>query len=231
MVLFLCQPCIRILMFFIECPLPGYDFNLFLGNSSQPLHVILLTSSSLSSDNKDHTLSRLSDFSTSMLSSPGRSIIGLLLSEQPFQSATGKYNLDAPLTLQILYVNQKYPIPLVINIHRMMENLSVSIPVLPIPDSSSFFESVHEYLSNLADIPAQDPSTADSINLLSHTSSGDAGFLLEHDRNVLSDLFPSLKVMSQALQTQDGRDVLCDYLGEEKARGIVNFWANDSLNE
>lgn len=113
----------------------------------------------------------------------------------------------------------------------MMETLSVSIPVLPIPDSSSFLGSVHEYLSNLADIPAQGSSTADSINLLSHTSSGGASFLPEQDRNVLSDLFPSLKVMSQDLQTQDGRDMLRDYLGEEKAKGIVNFWANDSLNE
>ncbi|KAH8429802.1 uncharacterized protein LDX57_007474 [Aspergillus melleus] len=199
----------------IESHLPSHDFDFYQGNSPQPLRVLLLTPSSLGSENKKQTISRLNDLSVSMLCSPGRCIIALLLSEQPFNSATGKYNLDVLLSLQILTT----------------ETLSTSVPILPIPDSSSFLASIREYMGNLVDIPVQDSSVADSINLLAHAHSDDAVNLSEHDINILSDLFPSLKAVGQAVRTPEGQEILYDYLGERKARGITKFWENDRVYE
>lgn len=102
----------------------------------------------------------------------------------------------------------------------------MSIPILPIPDSSCFLGIMKEYMRGLVDIPVQESSMPDSINLLAHTTS-DAGVLSEQDTNILSDLFPSFGVMSRALQTQDGQDILRDHLGDETARDILDFWARD----
>lgn len=51
--------------------------------------------------------------------------------------------------------------------------------------------------------------------------------LSEHDMNILSDLFPSMRVLSQAVRSQEGQAVIADYLEEEVTRGLVAFWQQD----
>ncbi|KAF7128685.1 hypothetical protein CNMCM5793_003536 [Aspergillus hiratsukae] len=53
--------------------------------------------------------------------------------------------------------------------------------------------------------------------------------LPEQDANVLSDLFPSLKSLSQAVRTQEGRFELDDYLGTQVGTDIARFWKEDHV--
>jgi hypothetical protein len=55
--------------------------------------------------------------------------------------------------------------------------------------------------------------------------------LPEQDANVLSDLFPSLKSLSQAIRTQEGRSVLDEYLGSQLGTDIAQFWKEDQVYE
>lgn len=45
--------------------------------------------------------------------------------------------------------------------------------------------------------------------------------------NVLSDLFPSLRALSQAIRTHEGQAVVKEYLGDEVALDVVGFWDGD----
>jgi hypothetical protein len=63
------------------------------------------------------------------------------------------------------------------------------------------------------------------ISLLSHaTTTAPHRRLSEHDTNVLSDLFPSFRELSQAMTTREGRDVVREYFDEKTAKGIIEFW-------
>lgn len=80
--------------------------------------------------------------------------------------------------------------------------------------------------------PLPSPSVADSLSLLSCTiSSAPTLALSEHGTNILSDLFPSMRVLSHAVRSQDGQAVIADYLGEEVTQGLVAFWQQDCRYE
>lgn len=88
-------------------------------------------------------------------------------------------------------------------------------------------------MSDLADLPPlPSPSVADSLSLLScTTASAPALTLSQHDTNILSDLFPSMRALNQAVCSQEGQVVIADYLGEEVTRGLVAFWQQDCRYE
>lgn len=83
--------------YYIGCESERYDFSFDLSSSSQPLHILLLTSSSLEATNKQETISRLQHFSNNS----SKIAVAFLLSEKPFTTASGKYNLDGLLALQV----------------------------------------------------------------------------------------------------------------------------------
>lgn len=81
----------------IGCESERYDFSFRLASSSQPLHILLLTPSSLEATNRQETISRLQHFP----SNSSKTAVAFLLSEDPFTTASGKYNLDGLLALQV----------------------------------------------------------------------------------------------------------------------------------
>ncbi|KAL4861335.1 hypothetical protein BDV12DRAFT_180427 [Aspergillus spectabilis] len=84
-------------------------------------------------------------------------------------------------------------------------------------------------MANLEDIPVASPSLGDSVALLAHATSEYPSTLCERNTNILSDLFPSLKRLSEATRTREGQELLIDYLGEDTAQRIVKFWQEDIL--
>lgn len=114
---------------------------------------------------------------------------------------------------------------------RVAECLPAPIPIIPIPDSSCFFSCLEEYTASLAEIPLQKPSLTDSMTLLSHVTSAHSSVLSDQERNILSDLFPSLRSLSQAARALEGWEVLVDYLGEMRTREIAEFWDHDRVCE
>ena len=80
--------------------------------------------------------------------------------------------------------------------------------------------------------PPPAPTVADSVSLLSYTTAPAPVLALsEHDTNILSDLFPSMRALNQAVCSQEGQVVIADYLGEEVTRGLVAFWQQDCRYE
>jgi hypothetical protein len=51
----------------------------------------------------------------------------------------------------------------------------------------------------------------------------------QHDINVLSDLFSSFQDLSRATRTQEGRQLLIDYLGVDVANTVIKFFEQESL--
>lgn len=212
--------------------MPGYyDFSFRSAGGSQ-IYILLLTLSSLDASNKQETISRIQRFADS---SSSRQAIAFLLSEDSFVTASGKYPLDGLLNLQVMYgihycklcqFTQTRLTSTVV--FRISESLTVPIPIVPIPDISCFSSSIQGYLNGIVDLPLPNSSLADSISLLSHTTAFiSLQPLLEHDTNVLSDLFPSMRALSQAICSHEGQATVREYLGDEVALGVVRFWDRD----
>lgn len=111
-----------------------------------------------------------------------------------------------------------------------MESLVDPLPIVPIPESSCFVSCIHGYISSLVDIPSVTRSLADTVSLLHYMRTPSSPSLSEQDANVLSDLFPSLNTLSQAVRTSEGRFLLEEYLGQQ-AEVIMEFLKTDSVVE
>lgn len=74
------------------------------------------------------------------------------------------------------------------------------------------------------DLPLPKLILTDTVSLLLPISSHS---LSEHNMNALSDLFPSLRALSQAIRTHEGQAVVKEYLGDEVALDVVGFWDGD----
>ncbi|KAE8149699.1 hypothetical protein BDV25DRAFT_123457 [Aspergillus avenaceus] len=197
-----------------EAELRQCDFVLYSLHRSLPLRVLLLGPSSIDSKFEPETVSRLTQFYHSISNSQNHAVV-FLCSEDAFNRASGKYSLDGLLALQVL----------------MAEVLPSLVPIIPVSDSSCFLSCMEQYFDNLIDIPQQNPTLSESITVLSHATAGSPNVLCEQDTNILSDLFPSMRTLSQATRTIEGREVLVDYLGEKKAEPIIGFWGDDVIRE
>lgn len=192
------------------------DCDLSLQLQSLSLRILLLSPSSIQASDNENTPSRLINFYHSWSNSHCQKYaIAFFFSENSFNSASGRCDLDGLLALQAL----------------VAECLPAPIPIIPIPDSSCFFSCLEEYTASLAEIPLQKPSLTDSMTLLSHVTSAHSSVLSDQERNILSDLFPSLRSLSQAARALEGWEVLVDYLGEMRTREIAEFWDHDRVCE
>ncbi len=79
------------------------DFNFQQINSAQPLQVLLLTPSSLEDNEKQNTSLRLRHFAAPDTLPYPKKAVALMLSQEAFTTASGKYSLDGLLALQVLY--------------------------------------------------------------------------------------------------------------------------------
>ncbi|PYH90603.1 hypothetical protein BO71DRAFT_402074 [Aspergillus ellipticus CBS 707.79] len=121
-----------------EDRLRGHDFSFPIGSGAETLRILLLTPSSVQPDAVQSTTPRLQQFSVSTTTG-GKRAVAILLSEAPFSSASGRYNLDGLLALQVL----------------MVESLPTMLPIIPVADAACFLTSVQEYISGLETIELQ----------------------------------------------------------------------------
>ncbi|PKX91078.1 uncharacterized protein P174DRAFT_284153 [Aspergillus novofumigatus IBT 16806] len=113
----------------------------------------------------------------------------------------------------------------------MVESLPDHLPTIPIPDSSCFVASIQGYIGSLANLPPFSRPLTDTVSLLHHMRAPFSPSLPEEDANVLSDLFPSLKSLSQDIRTRQGRFALDEYLGVQLGTDIAQFWTEDYVYE
>lgn len=70
------------------------------------------------------------------------------------------------------------------------------------------------------------------MTLLQHiTAAGPFCPLSQHSANVLSDICHSIKDVAVVTESEGGIKKLKDYLGEEDARNIESFWAEEWICE
>jgi hypothetical protein len=112
----------------------------------------------------------------------------------------------------------------------MFESLTSPLPVIAIPDTPSFFPAIQKYIANLEDIPIGSPSLADSVALLAQATP-DWTPLCEQASNILSDLFPTFRKLSEATHAREGQNLIEDYLGESTAKRVIRFWQEDISRE
>ncbi|KAL5336859.1 hypothetical protein BJX70DRAFT_261863 [Aspergillus crustosus] len=189
------------------------DFVFQQGANRPSLQALLLAPSSLEAHQQANTSLQLREFADSAELPTVKKAIAFLLSEDAFTSASGKSTLNGLLGLQVL----------------QFENLVSHLPVIPVPDAPSFISSIEEYMANFADMPINGPSLSDTVALLAPTTSDYPNSLCQQTTNVLSDLFPSFRALSQKTRTREGQELLVDNLGEDMAGNIVKFWNEDIL--
>ena len=67
-------------------------------------------------------------------------------------------------------------------------------------------------------------------NLIAHaTSTAPSRPLSEHDANVLTDLFSSIKEVEAGTRTATGQGIIHDWLDAKTAKGVIEFWADEWL--
>lgn len=88
----------------LESELQNCDLNFQLQSCSLPLKILLLSPSSIQATDKENTSSRLINFYHSRNNSNYQNYaIAFFLSEDSFNRASGKCDLDGLLALQALY--------------------------------------------------------------------------------------------------------------------------------
>ena len=116
---------------------------------------------------------------------------------------------------------------LTIHFLRLFES-DVSCPVLPVPDISSLFTILEEYLNGLQ--PATRPvyrAPVVTTLIAQAAASAPAKPLSEHDANVVSDIFSSLQEFEEATRTQQGQAKLSKFLDKTTAEDVIDFWADE----
>jgi hypothetical protein len=119
-----------------------------------------------------------------------------------------------------------------INISSIFESFDApTSPIISVSEPSAFFPSIKEYGEALGRTPKQLqslPSSSSALALLEHVAAGGPSQRpSQHDINVLSDLFPSLRALSSAIRTEDGRKLLADYLRDSVGSAVIEFWEQE----
>lgn len=87
---------------------------------------------------------------------------------------------------------------------------------------------MQDYLDGIKPPTRPIPALPMFIDLIAQaTASGPGKPLSEHDVNVVSDIFPSLKDFEKATRTQQGKAKLYDFLDRATAEDIIDFWADE----
>jgi hypothetical protein len=112
----------------------------------------------------------------------------------------------------------------------LVQHIAAPIPILTIPHVGSLLPSLRVYINDLekSTVMSQALSSEPTMPspLLSYaTTTAPHIPLSEHDTNILSDLFPSFRDLSQALMTPEGRQLVREYFDEDTARGIIKLWS------
>ncbi|KAL9020609.1 MAG: hypothetical protein Q9185_002195 [Variospora sp. 1 TL-2023] len=178
--------------------------------SGQQLFLVLTPVSILGSER--HTLmSRIERFA--ILTTSPKPAVAFLLANNSTQSSSIN-GFHAYTTLQM-----------------MLHELSVPLALLPVASPSQLVLLLKKYVDN--SLPGHcTPASSPPMRLLRQiTATGPSRPLPEHSSNVLSDICGSIKDVAAIMENEQGMKVLEDYVGEEDARNIERFWAEDWMCE
>lgn len=112
-----------------------------------------------------------------------------------------------------------------------IHELSLSLALLPVASPSQILPLLNTYTA--APAPShRAPIIPTSMTLLRQvTAAAPISPLSEHSANVLSDVCHSIRDVAAMTESDDGMKVLEDYLGEEDAKNIESFWAEEWICE
>ncbi|KAI4284782.1 MAG: hypothetical protein L6R35_004816 [Caloplaca aegaea] len=178
--------------------------------SGQQLFLVLTPVSILGSER--HTLmSRIERFA--ILTTNPKPAVAFLLANNSTQSSSIN-GFRAYTTLQM-----------------MLHELSVLVALLPVASPSQLVLLLKKYVDS--SLPGHcTPASSPPMRLLRQiTATGPSRPLPEHSSNVLSDICGSIKGVAAMMENEQGMKVLEDYVGEEDARNIERFWAEDWMCE
>ncbi|KAL8687736.1 MAG: hypothetical protein Q9218_006177 [Villophora microphyllina] len=168
---------------------------------------LLLTANSLEDSKRSATISRIERFA-SITTNP-KPAIAFLLAVTPTQDASIN-GFHAFLTLQTI-----------------LHELLVSLDLLPIASSSQLVPLLNTYIDPSIPIH-QPPALSSSRRLLQQvTATAPIRPLGEHSTNVLSDICHTIGEVASMSGNGQGRQVLEDFLGQEDAKNIESFWAEE----
>ncbi|KAL8997351.1 MAG: hypothetical protein Q9188_006345 [Gyalolechia gomerana] len=144
---------------------------------------------------------------------------------------------DPKPAIAFLLANNSTPNPTINGFHTymtlqtMLHELSLSLALLPVASPSQILPLLNTYTA--APAPShRAPTVPTSLTLLRQiTAAAPVSPLSEHSANVLSDVCHSIRDVAAMTESDDGMKVLEDYLGEEDAKNIESFWAEEWICE
>lgn len=138
-------------------------------------------------------------------------------------SVPAHFHLHPPNLYYLLLLTQR---PKPDSIHT----LPTAPPLLPIPTPQHLLPILQTYTSPTPLGPPTPP--VPPLALLPHvTSTAPARPLSTHTTNVLSDLCHSLREVARLAETEVGRGVLGEWLGEEEGKWVAEFWEGEWIVE
>ncbi|KAL8772499.1 MAG: hypothetical protein Q9194_004604 [Teloschistes cf. exilis] len=108
-----------------------------------------------------------------------------------------------------------------------LHQLSVTLDLLPVASSAQLLPLLNTYIgsSTLIHQTAALPSSRTLLQQV--TATAPTRPLREHSTNVLSDICHSIAEVAKMSGNGQGRQVLEDFLGDEDAKNIESFWAEE----
>ncbi|KAL9627013.1 MAG: hypothetical protein Q9164_007731 [Protoblastenia rupestris] len=149
---------------------------------------------------------------------------------QHFVAAKQEQHHIITLILKVEHDEQTLPNGLegFMHLQTLFFESDISCPVLPVPDVSSLFTMLKEYLNRIKPATHQVYRAPVVTNLIAQaTASAPARSLSEHDANVVSDIFSSLQEFEEATRTQQGQAKLCDFFDRTMVEDVIDFWADE----
>ncbi|KAI4245922.1 MAG: hypothetical protein LQ352_006480 [Teloschistes flavicans] len=116
--------------------------------------------------------------------------------------------------------NEQY---LQISVHQ----LSVSLDLLPVVSSSQLFPLLNTYIGSSTPMHQAVAIPSSRTLLQQVTATAPMRPLTEHSTNVLSDICHSIGEVANMSSNGRGRQILEDFLGDEDAKNIESFWAEE----
>lgn len=114
---------------------------------------------------------------------------------------------------------------------RRLHELSIPLTLLPIPSPSQLVPLLTNYTAPAAPTRCTVRVPLPKTLLPQLTATAPARPLSEHSANVLSDICHSIRDVAAITESEQGMKVLEEYLGEEDARNIESFWAEEWICE
>ena len=105
------------------------------------------------------------------------------------------------------------------------------LPLLPVPLPAHLLPLLDTYVVAITS-PLTFPAPSNPVSLLPYvTSTAPSRPLPEHTTYVLSDVCHSLSEVAAMTQTEEGRKIIRDYVGDSHSKSIEEFWGDEWVYE